>query len=365
MAADAAVVIAPVGSNMFSSRIGLKPLAQLSRRMATATKAGLEDRKIWRSESERGNRAQRVAVAQVSESLARGVAVGDALDTTGEYFPEMFRQVVALGDATGQLDRAYGRLAEHYEHLHAARRSLIGALIWPTIQLGLALTAIGVFIAISSALNLRGMDGEPLDLFGLGLVGNRGLALYIGLIALAAVGVLLVIWAARRGVFWTQGLQRVMLRLPMVGGALQTLALSRFTWALQLVFDTSMDLRKALPLALDATGNDYYRRQGPEIARNIARGMTLHAALAETGAFPRELLDAIAVGEQSGRLSETMERQSHEYRERSALAISVLAQGLGYLVWIAVAAFIVVLIFRVLGTYTSTIEKLTDPNWKV
>ena len=93
-------------------------------------------------------------------------------------------------------------------------------------------------------------------------------------------------------------------------------------YALQLVFDTSMDLRKALPLALDATGNDYYRQQGPQIAASIGRGMTLHQALDATGAFPRELLDAIAVGEQSGMLAETMQRQSNEYRDRAALARS-------------------------------------------
>jgi type IV pilus assembly protein PilC len=350
---------------MFSPRIRLKSLAQFCRRMATATHAGLEDRKIWRSEGERGASSQRAAVTQVSDALSRGDSVGDALATTGEYFPVMFRQIVTLGDSTGQLDRAYRRLAEHYEHMLVTRRNLLSALAWPAIQLGLALSVIGVVIWISSFLKLKTIDGEPLDMFGFGLVGNRGLMIYLSILIFFAICVLLFIEATRRGVLWTRGLQRGMLKLPMIGGALQTLAMARFTWALQLVFDTSMDLRKALPLALDATGNDYYRQQGPQIASNIGRGMTLHQALAETGAFPRELLDAIAVGEQSGMLSETMQRQSNEYRDRAAVAISVIAQVLGYIVWAAVAALIVMLIFRVFGAYIGQIEKLTDPNWKV
>jgi type II secretory pathway component PulF len=350
---------------MFAPRIRLKSLAQLCRRLATATRAGLEDRRIWQSEGERGGSSQRAAVTQVSDALARGDSVGDALTSTGDYFPVMFRQVVALGDATGTLDKVYRRLAEHYEHMLVARRTLLSALAWPAIQLGLAVAVIGVVIWISSALGLKNIDGAPLDMFGFGLVGNRGLMIYVSFVTFIAIMVLLFIEASRRGTLWTRRLQRAALRLPGIGGALQTLALARFTWALQLVFDTSMDMRKALPLALDATGNDFYRQQGPRVARNIGQGMTLHLALAETGAFPRDLLDAIAVGEQSGMLAETMERQANDYRERAATAISILAQFVGYLVWAAVAALIIMLIFRVFGAYMEPIQRMSDPNFRL
>jgi type IV pilus assembly protein PilC len=349
---------------MFSPRIRLKALAQLCRRMATATRAGLEDRRIWHSEAERGGSAQRAAVLQVSEALSRGDSVGDAVGRTGEYFPVMFRHVVALGDATGTLDRVYRRLAEHYEHMLAARRTMLSALAWPMIQLGLALSVIGVVIWISTALGLKNIDGEPLDMFGFGLTGSRGLMIYLSILIFFAILILLFIEANRRGMLWTRRLQRSALRLPGIGHALQTLALARVTWALQLVFDTSMDLRKALPLALDASGNDYYRQLGPRVAQNIQRGMSLHMSLAETGAFPRELLDAIAVGEQSGMLQETLERQAEEYRRRAGTAISILAQFFGYLVWALVAALIIMLIFRVFGTYVGTIERMSQPGFR-
>jgi type II secretory pathway component PulF len=238
----------------------------------------------------------------------------------------------------------------------------LAALAWPMIQLGIALFVIGVVIWISGFLNLKTLDGEPLDMFGLGLIGNRGLALYVAFITFAFIAVVFVIEASRRGMLWTRQLQRNLLRLPVIGGAVQTLALARFAWSMQLILDTSMDLRKALPLALDATGNDYYRELGPEVAGNIQRGMTLTASLADTGAFPRDLLDAIAVGEQTGMLSETMQRQSVEYQRRAALAISIIAQVFGYLIWALVMAMIVVLIFRVMGPYISTIEDLSKPN---
>jgi type II secretory pathway component PulF len=341
-----------------SPRIPLKPLSQLCRRLAVATGAGLEDRRIWQSESERGGRAQQQAVAWVSEALARGDSVDDALAATGDYFPPLFRQMVAVGDESGQLDHTYRRLAEHYEHMLAARRTLMGGLAWPMIELAIAIVTIGVVIWISSFLNLKTVGGEPLDIFGFGLTGGTGLVIYVVLVNLAAAAVLLFLAALRRGALWTRALQRATLQIPGLGGALETLALARFTWALQLVLDSALDLRKALPLALDASGNDAYRRLAPEVVRSIGQGMSLHSALAMTGGFPQDFLDGIGVGEESGMLAETMQRLSKDYQERAATAVGVMARFLGGAIWAAVALIIIVLIFRVNSTRMDMINDL-------
>lgn len=347
---------------LFSPRIRLKALANLCRRLAFATSAGLEDRKIWRDEAARTRGREQGVLSQVSDCLSRGETISDALEETGDYLPRMFKQIVAIGDASGRLDHAYKRLAEHYEHAIAAQRSLKSALAWPMIQLGIALFVIGIVIWVSAALQLKELDGSPRDVFGLGLIGSSGLILYVGGIALAVVAVVMTIEASRRGKLWTRQLQRHLLSLPVVGDAVRTLALARFTWALQLILDTSMDLRKALPLALDATGNDYYRGLGPQVASNIQRGMSLQSALADTGAFPGDLLDSVGIGEQTGMLSETMDRLSKEYQRRANTAISIIGQTIGYLVWGLVMALIVVLIFRVFGSYVGMINKMSGPD---
>jgi type II secretory pathway component PulF len=345
-----------------SPRIGLKPLGQLCRRLAVATAAGLEDRRIWRDEAERGGRAQRAAAGQVATALSRGEAVSDALVRTGSYYPALFQQIVAVGDRTGRLDRTYKRLAEHYENMLAARRTLLTAMAWPAIQIGIVALTIGVVIWISSALNLKTIDGEPQDLFGLGLTGNSGLAIYLILLTAAAIAALLFVQAWSRGLLWTRPLQRMAIKLPGVGSAIETLALARFTWALQLVLDTPMDLRKALPLALEATGHATYQDLGPQVAGSISRGATLHAALAETGKFPRDLLDALAVGEQSGMTAETMERLSRQYQERAIAAIRILAGAFAAIVWVLVAALIITLIVRVVSGYSGMIQDLSKPG---
>lgn len=343
-------------------RIGLKPLAQLCRRLAVATGAGLEDRRIWRDEAHRGGRTQQAAVERVSHALDRGESIGAALQHEGDYFPPLFRHVVAIGDHTGRLDQTYRRLAEHYEHMAATRRTLLGALSWPGLQLALAITAIGAVIWLSSVLNLRSLDGKPLDVFGLGLTGGWGLTIYVLLIAAAAIAGLLFVRAWSRGKLWTSAVQRTALKIPAIGDVVQTLALARTTWALQLVLDTPMDLRKAIPLAMDASGNDAYRQLGPQMANNIGRGMTLHSAMAMTNAFPQDFLDAVSVGEQSGLTAETMERLARDYQQRSVEKLGLLARVFGGAVWAIVALMIIMMIFRVWGGHLDTINELSKPG---
>jgi type II secretory pathway component PulF len=328
-----------------------------------ATSAGIQDRKIWQQEADRGSAAQRAAAGQVRDSLARGESVADALQHTGEYFPPLFRNLVAVGDTSGQLDRTYRRLADHYDHVLAAQRAFWGALAWPAIQFAIAVFVIGLLIFVLGAIQpASAQPGATYDPLGFGLFGTRGLVVYLNVLIAIAIAVLLVVESARRGARWVRALERAAMRLPIIGNAFETLALARFTWALQLVLDTPMDLRKALPMALDATANAHFSQHGPAAARAIGGGMTLHAALASTGAFPRELLDAIHVGEQSGMLVEAMRRQADEYQQRARAALSILAQTLGYLVWALVAMLIITLIFRLYGSYIGTINSLSAPN---
>ncbi len=347
----------------FSPRARLKPLAAFCRRMAIATRAGLEDRRIWRDEAERGRSAHRAVVRQVSDSLARGESISKALVATGEYFPPLFIQMVAIGEASGNLDHTYRRLAEHYEYVLTARRAFWGRMTWPLTQLALAVLVIGLFIFILGMVQKAPDRGAPsYDPLGFGLTGSRGLVIYLNFVIIVAIVAALAVTSFLRGAAWTRPLARMALHVPFVGSALKTLALARFTWALQLVFDTPMDLRKALPLALDATANDYYSRHSAEVARSISRGTTVTEALTLTNAFPRELLDAIDVGERAGNLVETMRRQSEDYQQRAASAMSLLAQLLGYLVWALVAGLIIMLIFRIFSGYTTMLHDLSKPG---
>ena len=345
---------------LFSPQIRLKPLAQFCHRLAMATNAGIQDRKIWADEAERGSRSERAVAATIRDSLAAGHSITDALRGTGEFYPPLFRQMIEVGEISGRLGEIYKRLARHYDRVLTSRRAFMQRLTWPIMQLGIALFVIGVLIWILGILPVNNTAaGVQVDTLGWGLVGTSGLIKYVNILIVIGIVLFLFVESLRRGLGWTRTMQRTLVQVPVLGGAFKTLALAKFTWALQLVLDTPMDIRKALSLALNATGNDYYTRHGADIARRIEQGQSVTQSLAATGLFPSDLLNSIAVGEESGQLVETMQREAVEYEERSGTAIAILAQFAGYLIWLLVAAFIIVMIFRMFSSYVDTIQSLT------
>lgn len=340
---------------LFSPRITTKELAGLCRRLATSLDAGIDLRAVWRREA---GGAGRVALLHrcgvIRDAVARGESLADALDATGDFFPPLFCQLAAVGEETGQLGHVFAQLADHFGAQLKRRRTFLAAITWPMVQLTLAVVIVGFLIWIV------GVIGESrnttIDILGLGLVGTPGLIVYAAIVSGVVVGGFLLFYAARRGLLGLGMVQRGLLRVPVLGTALQTLALARLAWALHLTFNTGMDVRRALRLSLESTQNARYSGQIGRIDKAIASGDSVHEAFVATGVFPAEFLDVLHVGEQSGTLTETMERLGRQYEDYANVALATLVKLAGLAVWCLVAVVLVSVIVRVFSFYIGTIN---------
>ncbi len=343
--------------SLFSARISLGELARLCRRLGTSLEAGIDVRSVWTREARQATRpAARRRFRAVSDAVSRGESLSDALALTGDFFPPMFCEISRVGEETGHLAESFAQLAEHYEEQLRLRRILVAASIWPVAELCIALAIVGFMIWIMGVIN-RG-NAEPIDPLGLGLLGTRGLLIYVTFLAVVGGALFMVIHAIRRGMLWTRPIQRLLLRLPGLGRALQNVALSRLAWAMHVTFDAGMGTRRALRLSLQSTRNAHYTDHIKPIDAEIERGNPIYEAFLETGAFPTQFVEAIQVGETSGRLVESMALLSRQYREQAELAFRALATIGGFAIWGLVALIIIVLIFRLALFYINTITGL-------
>jgi type IV pilus assembly protein PilC len=135
--------------------------------------------------------------------------------------------------------------------------------------------------------------------------------------------------------------------------------MARLSWAMQVTLNSGMDLRKALAMSLASTHNVVYTRHTDAILRDIRNGHSVHEAFTATGAFPYDFLDALQVGEDSGRLSETMAHMAQEYQDQARLAMNTLTILFGLMVTALIAAVIIFLIFRVASFYIGVINDAT------
>ena len=140
--------------------------------------AGIDVRSIWQKEAGRASGfAARNCFQTIHEAVARGDALREALDATGSYFPPLFREIVGVGEQTGRLSEAFRELADHYDSQVRTARIFWAAIIWPAVELALLIAVIGLLIWIQGMLPTQ--NGKPFDILGWGLVGNRGLVVYL------------------------------------------------------------------------------------------------------------------------------------------------------------------------------------------
>ena len=317
--------------------------------MSTSLEAGINARTAWAREAGRAVGPLRRHLLTISHAVNHGETLTDALAETDDFFPAIFREMVQVGEHTGHLDGIFAQLAEQYEARLTMRRVFLATISWPVVELVLVLGFLGLVIWFMGV--LRDMTGNRnLDILGFGLVGNRGLLIYLTILAAVGAAGWLFLRAINRGVMWTRPIQRLILRIPALGGPLQTIALERLAWSMSLTMNTGMDVRRALALSLRTTQNARYLDQIPTIDAEIVAGNSIHEAFCAAGGYPADFLDTLAVGEQSGKVGESMENLARQYRERARMALSALAVVAGVGVFVMIAAFIIVLIFRIFFT---------------
>ena len=129
--------------------------------------------------------------------------------------------------------------------------------------------------------------------------------------------------------------------------------------------ETDMDLRHALALSLSATHNARYMDHRERVVRQIGAGSEIHEVLSQTGAFPREFLDTLEVGERAGRLPESMAILAKQYQEQARRTMAMLTVVGGFAVWGLVAVMIIFMIFRVFSFFLFFVSKLFGSSLQI
>lgn len=343
---------------IFSPRISTSSLVSLCRRVGNQIQAGVDMRRIWKREAERAFGRERQAMLEISERIETGSTLHGAILCTGEYFPKLFRQMVELGEETGQTGSVFLELADQYEHQIQMRRAFLAGILWPMIQLIIAILLVGVLIYVMGIVSK--MSGRTVDILGLGLIGAKGVGIYFAFIGTVLFVLFAIYQLWSRGNFSFLQLDRFVMNIPMLGEPIRTLCLSRMAWAMAMTIGGGMDIRKAMRLSLEATHSHYYMQFADQVDEQLLQGEEVHDILRSTGSFPHDFLDVVETGEISGMLTESMDKLASIYQEKAKAALNTIAVIGGVLVWMLVAAMIIGLIVKLFSFYLGTLNEFID-----
>jgi len=333
--------------------IGLKQLANMCRQIGVALRAGLDIRKVWEHEASRGSQGHQGRAEQVLDHINAGDTLAHAMRSVSPYFPALTCDLVEVGETAGRLEEVFEKLADHYDHMFKLRRQFYGDIAWPALQLGMATLIIGGMIWAFSAL-----PAEPVPI--LGLVGTRGLIIYATLVG-GVLGSLVTLGLAVTKGWLGTGPITLINKIPVVGNCIKTMAIARFSWTFSMALNAGVDARKSMKLALRSTHNRYFNSRRGQIDVDIQQGRSFHAALRESGVFPKDFLDTFETAEISGTQSESLDQLAVYYQEKAETAAKVLTRVASTLIYIVTVGIIVILIFKLFySLYLNPINEILN-----
>lgn len=340
---------------MFSRRIPLGELIDWCRTLHHMQEAGLTLARAMRVQSQSGPRSLRPVSARLAGRLERGADFASALAPEADRFPPLFVAMAQVGEASGQLPEVLGELEDFFTLQWKLKKRFLSQIAWPVFQFVLAVMVIAGLIWILGLIAEGRPGAQPIAPIGFGLTGGRGALIFLSVVATALVGGWALYRLLRRLTRNSAGVDGVLLRLPFVGGCLESLALARFSLSLHLTTESAMPIHEALLLSLSATGNQAFIAAGKGIAAHVKGGNEVGEALRRSGRFPSEYLAVVDNAELTGQLSEVMKKQATHYSEEAGRRLGILAAVAARLVYGFVAILIIIAIFKLFSIYVSAL----------
>jgi type II secretory pathway component PulF len=249
----------------------------------------------------------RTVLDDVHTRVQEGSTLGDAMARHPRAFGELATSIVRAGGEGGFMEEALDRLAKFTEQQDELKGRVIGALAYPTILFVLGTAVVNVLIiffvpkfeTIFSDLRKRGELPTVTDwLLWLSHTMQSYGVFIIGAIVFFG-------WLIHKRLQTDEGrlwLDRMRLKVPMASGIYLSLAVSRFCRVLGTLLGGGVPIVRSLEISADSTGNRVLASAVREAAENISAGQSLAAPLQASGQFPPDVVEMIAVGEQSNNL---------------------------------------------------------------
>ncbi|HHC72547.1 MAG TPA: type II secretion system F family protein [Thiotrichales bacterium] len=319
-------------STLFASgkRITPKDIAIFSRQLATMMTAGVPLVQSFDIIS-RGTDNPRMAelLVSIKTDIESGSPLAEALAKHPLHFDELFCNLVHAGEHAGVLETLLHKIAEYKERTEAIKGKIKKAMFYPVAVLIVAfiVTSILLIKVVPQFESLFAGFGADLPTFTRMVIDLSEFMqaywwlLFIGL----AGGVYALIQAKKRSAAFQLALDRLTLKLPVVGDIVNKAAIARYARTLSTMFAAGVPLVEALDSVAGATGNGVYASAIRRMREDIATGRQLQLAMRDASLFPTMVVQMVAIGEESGSLDDMLGKVADFYEEEVNNAVDAMS----------------------------------------
>jgi type IV pilus assembly protein PilC len=291
------------------------------------------------------------SINSIIERVKSGIDLSEAMKEHPAIFPDIYCNMIAAGEASGQLEGILGRLAEYQEASEALRREIKSAMTYPVMSLAMV-GGITTFLLVSIIPKFKdifdSMGGKlPVVTLFVLFISDLLTQNYIYLIV-ALVGIIIGYKQMAKNPKGRFMLDYGMLKMPVFGSLLQKVAISRFSRTFSTLLKSGVPILAALDITAKTAGNKLIEKAISEAIESVKIGESLSKPLADCWVFPKMVVRMIAIGEKSGALEGLIAKNADFYDDQvksSVEALTALIEPLMIGVMGAIVGTIVLAIF--------------------
>lgn len=307
---------------LFSSKATIKPkdIAIFSRQLATMLEAGVP---LVQSFDIIGKGHENVAMQDlllgIKADIEGGDTLAEALNKRPLFFDELFCNLVEAGEQAGVLETLLDKIASYKEKTESMKAKIKKALTYPiaVVVVAFIVTTILLLFVVPVFEDLFKGFGADLPAFTQFVVGiSQWLQEYWWMFFGTIGGAIYTfMFFKRRSRKFNHFLDKVMLKLPIVGLILNKSAIARFARTLSTMSAAGVPLVEALESVAGATGNIIYSEAVLKMREDVATGQRLQYAMQQAKIFPHMVVQMVAIGEESGSIDAMLEKVADFYEE--------------------------------------------------
>jgi type IV pilus assembly protein PilC len=310
--------------------IGTKELTVFIRQLSALVSAGMPlVRSLDLLARQERNPAWQAIIVSLADAIRSGGTLSDGLLRHPKIFDRLCVGMIKAGEAGGRLDVVLERLAHHLEKTGRIKARVQSAMTYPVVIMVVAAGIVGglmAFVVPKFEKIFTGvLKGAPLPALTQGVLGASRLLqehwLYVlgAAVLVSGCGRWLLRTDAGARVF-----DRLLLRLPVLGGLFLKTSIARFSRTLGTMLASGVPILPALQLTRDACGNRVVAGDIDRVHRRVREGEGVARPLAATGVFPPVVAGMIEVGEETGTLPAMLARIADLYDEEVDNAVAGL-----------------------------------------
>lgn len=326
-------------------------LAMVTRQFSTLLESGIPMAEALRALSDQIQaKYMETVFRDIRERITGGSSLAEAMGHHPNVFDDLYVNMVMAGEAAGNVDVVLRRLAEYMLNQNRMRNKVGSALMYPIIMIGVGVIVVSILMAfvVPKIVDLVKARGDDLPLPTQILIwASAFLRDYWYLLALGALGASAAFGAYRKTPNGRYATDKMLLGLPIFGDLFTKQAVSRFATTFSTLLKSGVPVLECLLIVKNVVHNAVVARVLDDVHNRIMEGADISTPLKNSKIFPPAVGYMVAVGEQSGRLEEILDKLSESYDEEIDVAVQRMTAVLEPMLILGMAivvAFIVIAI---------------------